>query len=411
MSKRVLLLLSQLPLDPSSGAARTMMSIAGALAKRGFDVRSLSSSAMEAANPPKALPMLRELGIDVDVDRRPAAGQGCAAWRFLHKGVKCEVMDTGRLSVREFDFPHGQQFSRMLSQALEEFKPEVVFTFGGTPTEQGRRELARQSGAAVVFVLQNLAYQHPLAFDQVDAVISPSAFLRGKYVQSIGLESTVIPPMIDPEEAVAATHDPRVFTFVNPTPNEGVYFFVRLAEQLALKRPDIGLRVIEARGSGDHARLAASHGALEIKAKGTLRIDSVRYRPSRIYETARAILMPVAWQEPWGRVGVEAQLNGVPVLTCDRGGVREALGDGAIYLPLPEGFSPETVLPVDAEAVAPWIEVIERLADDEAYRNEANARSAEAGKRYDALAVGDRYAEFFAGVTRQERPLVSMASE
>ncbi len=409
MSKRVLLLLSQLPQDPASGAARTMMSIAGALVKRGFDVRSLTSSAMEAANPPKALPMLRELGIEVDVDRRPAAGHGCPVWRYLHKGVKCEVMETGRLPVREFDFPHGLQFSRMLTQALDEFKPDVVLTYGGTPPEQSRREMCRQHGAAVVFVLQNLSYQHPLAFDQVDAVLAPSEFLQGRYQQSIGLESTVIPPMIDPEDAVAAAKEPRVFTYVNPTPNEGVYFFVRLAEQLAERRPDLAIRVIEARGSGDHARLAASHGGFDIKAKGTVRIDSVRYRPSRIFETARALLMPVAWEEPWGRLGVEAQLNGVPVLTTDRGGVREALGDGAIYLPQPEGFSPEAVLPVDAAAVEPWIEAMIRLADDPAHLAEAQARSAEGGKRYDADAVGNRYAEFVAGVAKVDRPLVSVS--
>ncbi len=406
MSRRVLLLLSQLPQDPASGAARTLLSVAAALVRRGFDVRSLSSSAMEAANPPKALPMLRELGVEVEVDRRPAAGQGCPVWRYLHKGVKCEVMDTGRLPLREFDFPHGLQFNRLLTQALDEFKPEVVLTFGGTPPEQTRREICRQHGAAVVFALANHSYQHPLAFDQVDAVLAPSEFLRERYRASIGLESTVIPPMIDGEDVIAAAKDPRAFTFVNPTPNEGVYFFVRLAEQLAERRPDIAVRVIEARGSGDHARLAASHGGFDIKAKGTVRIDSVRYRPSRIFEAAKAILMPLAWDEPWGRLGVEAQLNGVPVLAGERGGVREALGDGATYLPLPEGYGPDTVIPVDVQAVEPWIDAVVRLADDPAHLAAEQARSAEAGKRYDAESVAGRYAEFFAGVARAERPVV-----
>lgn len=414
MPRRVLILLSQSPFDAASGPARSMLSAGVALAARGFDVRVLGTTASEAAKPLPALQTLRTLGLEVDVDRRPAAGHGCPVWRLRHRGAHCTLMETGTLGPRDFDFPHGLQFTRLLAHELAEFRPEIVYTYGGTPPEQTRRELVRDSGAAVVFALSNLSYLHPLAFDQVDAVVVPSAFLRDQYHSAIGLESHVIPPLIERDDVVCDAADAtlasgahagsREFVYVNPTPNEGVYFFVRLAHELALARPDIPLRVFEARGRADHLHIAAAKGNIDLRGIANLRISPLTARPSDLYANARSVLLPVAWPEPFGRVAIEAALNGVPTLAGRRGGLPEALGDDHdAWLPLPDRLTPDLDEPATADEVRPWVEAIIRMHDDGAAHAQACAKARSAGAQYLSRDPGGTLSKFFEHVTHVEQ--------
>ena len=51
------------------------------------------------------------------------------------------------------------------------------------------------------------------------------------------------------------------------------------------------------------------------------------------YGRARLLLIPSQWQEAWGRVASEAQINGIPVVGSDIGGLPEAIGPGGILVP------------------------------------------------------------------------------
>ncbi len=94
----------------------------------------------------------------------------------------------------------------------------------------------------------------------------------------------------------------------------------------------------------------------------------------------------------------EALVNGVPPLVSGRGGLRESCRGAGFVLPLPEHLTLATTVPVAAEAVAGWLEVIERLADDVVFYQEASARATEAGKAYLPEVLGPRYVEFFEAV-------------
>ena len=43
-------------------------------------------------------------------------------------------------------------------------------------------------------------------------------------------------------------------------------------------------------------------------------------------------MVPSQWEEAFGRVIVEAQINGIPVLASDVGGIPEALGHGGVLV-------------------------------------------------------------------------------
>jgi hypothetical protein len=58
----------------------------------------------------------------------------------------------------------------------------------------------------------------------------------------------------------------------------------------------------------------------------------------------------------------------------------------------------ETRTPVAAADVAPWLETIIRLADDEAYYAAASVRARQAGAAYQPEVLAPRYAAYFAGI-------------
>ncbi len=405
MPRRVLVLMSQFPHDPTSGAARSVLGIARELAAAGHEVRCLGTTATEGGLTGIGPGFLGALGLRVDVDRRAAVGTGRVVLRCTDAGVRVTLMDTGTLAIAAWDFIHGMQFNRLLVKELETHPPDVVLTFGGAPAEQSRRQIVRASGAAVVFALMNLAYLHPLAFDGVDAVITPSAFLSNLYRERIGLTSTPLPDPIDPADVIAATNSRSYWTFVNPTPAKGVFFFARIAQQLA-RRPDVLLQVIEARGRSQHLYQAALNGGFDLRGQKNLRVVPTRARPRDVFADAKGLLMPSLWPEPAGRLSIEALFNGVPPLVADRGGLRESVGSGGLCLSIPPAISETDNEPASANAVAPWVDAILSLHDDPArYHAACEAARAEAAKRDPAVIRASR-AAFFEQVQPSRTPVV-----
>lgn len=51
-----------------------------------------------------------------------------------------------------------------------------------------------------------------------------------------------------------------------------------------------------------------------------------------IYNKTKILLTPSIWEEPFGRVVIEAGINGVPTIGSYRGGIPEAIGNGGIVI-------------------------------------------------------------------------------
>jgi glycosyltransferase involved in cell wall biosynthesis len=67
--------------------------------------------------------------------------------------------------------------------------------------------------------------------------------------------------------------------------------------------------------------LVKKHGVIEVGPVGGARKAALLAR-------ARALIFPIAWDEPFGLVMIEAMLSGVPVLALSRGAVPEVVEDG-----------------------------------------------------------------------------------
>ncbi|MGW2951495.1 glycosyltransferase family 4 protein [Streptomyces eurythermus] len=177
----------------------------------------------------------------------------------------------------------------------------------------------------------------------------PSQACRAHYRGYRG-PALVLPPPIDPGRY--RTKPGRLVTLNGNSAAKGADVLAAVAAEL----PDTRFLVV--RGSGRPVPLDLPNvGLVE------------RMDPRELYAQTRLLLMPSA-KESYGRVGVEAMLSGIPVIAAPLPGIREALGDAAVYVP--------------RDDPGRWAAEIRRLADPGAYAAAAaTARAHGAGLGYE----------------------------
>jgi glycosyltransferase involved in cell wall biosynthesis len=391
-------MLNQLPHDPTSGAARHMREMAEVLASAGFVVRTVATTATESVAGLDARAILRESGVE-PVESRDAES-GAPVLRFTHRGVPHTILDVGIATPQSWEAAHGRAFDILVRDELESLAPEIVLTFGAHEGEMRRRIAARRRGATIVFVVQNLAYMDRRAFLGVDAVATVSRFVTGAYRHHIGLESTVLPPVLTPEDVIAEGGSHRCVTFVNPTKPKGVMFFATLAAELSRARPEMPILVVEARSGSAELLGAARAGGLDLASLRNIVVSKPVARPRMFLGASRVVVVPSVWPEAFGRIAAEALVNGVPPIVSDRGGLPEAAAGGGFVLPLPDDYTAEADRPVSPDAVRRWRDTVMMLMDDDGAYAAASARARAAGARYHADVVRPQILTFFARVCR-----------
>jgi hypothetical protein len=75
---------------------------------------------------------------------------------------------------------------------LDRFRPDILLTYGGHPVGRTLMIKARAKGTAVVFHLHNFGYNDRRGFEDVDAIIFPSEYLRRLYKRRVGIDGVVI---------------------------------------------------------------------------------------------------------------------------------------------------------------------------------------------------------------------------
>ena len=174
---------------------------------------------------------------------------------------------------------------------LEVYQPDVMLTYGGDPISQGMMFLAKKCGIPVVFSIHNFAYTGLLPFSHVDYCIVPSEFARRHYRDRIGLDCHVLPYSLDWDRVRIEDYEPRFVTFVNPALEKGACPFVRIAQEMGRRRPDIPFLVVESRG--DRQTLSAL--GLGRDAEVNVQLMPNTNDPRRFWSTTRIIVMPSLW--------------------------------------------------------------------------------------------------------------------
>lgn len=395
MKPRILMALPQLPQDPASGAARTAQTAVEMAAEAGFEVRVLATTATERGRTDDPLPYLRSLDLDVAV-QSPSGAAG-REYRFVQRGIPYTLLDTGKFQFTRWESTHGRKFDRLFERELEQFSPDLVFTYGGGPGDIRRHRRAHMAHARVACCVFNFGYLERRFFDSVDAVLTPSEFLARRYRDTIGVESIPLPTPLEWDDVVATERDPIFITMVNPSIEKGLFFFVRLAEEIGKRQPKIAVLAIESRGTAGMVLEAGLRGGFDLRRHENIMIGGAVPKPREIFENTRVLLVPSVWEEPSARVVAEALANGVPPLVSDRGGLAESANGGGMVLSLPADLTMETRKPVPASAVEPWLDAIVKLCFDDEFYGQAAKRAHAAAAIYKRESLAPRYVDFFRG--------------
>jgi len=133
------------------------------------------------------------------------------------------------------------------------------------------------------------------------------------------------------------------------------------------------------------------------------RLPNVRVLPNArdiddILAQTRVLLMPSLWYEGFGLIVMESLLRGIPVVSSDSGGLKEAKEGTGYVIPVRtvERYQPvfdEHAMPkpvVLENDPAPWVSALtELLGDRTAYEHESAASRAAASRFVSRLDAGD----------------------
>jgi glycosyltransferase involved in cell wall biosynthesis len=378
--------------DPSSGAALCTRELLELLAQRGWSCRVFSGPYLDFEQSLSLPKLLSSDQIPFEEKVTIAGAAPFSLYRFVHGGVPVQIFDSP-LS-RPFETASREEglcFLALYERLLERLQPDLVLTYGGDWLAEQIIAQAKRRGIPVVFALHNFAYTSADFFRPVDAVLVPSRFAQEHYRRALGLKSTPIPGPWDWNRVRCPKTTPRYVTFVNPQPDKGVFVFARIAAELARRRPDIPLLVVEGRGKAGWLEQTA----LDLGTPGNLFVMANTPDPRDFYKVSRLVLTPSLWWESFCRVAAESLINGIPVLASNRGGLPETLEEAGFLFDIPAQYTPQTRLVPTAEEVAPWIDTILRLWDDEEFYQQERRRCLAAAEAWRPERLLARFEEFF----------------
>lgn len=278
-------------------------------------------------------------------DLYPARGGGALSMipllsAMAGRGLQVTSVNSGPASDSDEDVIHfehgfaGVVSPRPLQRALETaagLEPDVLVTQGWGSVEGIL--LAKELSVPSILFLIDLVQLAPQAhcdygldyaanaavFRSADVVVANSHYTRKRALELANIHCTVIYPVIPEQDFLApARPRPGFITLVGATPLKGLHMLLSQAERMPL--PCLVC--------GD----AANEDIARMDAMDNLTWGGFIPNMSQIYASTACLLVLSQWEETFGRVIVEAHMNGIPVVALDRGAVREVAGKAAVYI-------------------------------------------------------------------------------
>jgi glycosyltransferase involved in cell wall biosynthesis len=366
-------------LDRNSGAAISMHHWLKMLAANGWDVSSVSMSLFDGAD---EYPFHEELPTAIN----PAQHVGKRI-RLKRDGIEHNIFNLGTSVGRNMDMALTTKFQSAAAEDIRRISPDIVIGFG-SPNLVPLRALARSLGARTVFYLANDSYaeERRACFEQVDAIVTPSASLAARYKDKLGLEAHALGSYIPDFAAVPKPSQKQIedrrrsgfVTLVNPSIVKGGLFFLHIASVMERVAPEITFLTIESR---------STRAQIEAMVNNASKLRNIWWIPRqsdmhRVYQRTSLLLMPSVWFEAAGRVVPEAQTHAVPVLAHRHGALEEQVGTGGAFINLEDRFVKNMAeLPSRAE-VMPWIKEIRRILGSQSLYGEMARRALVSADRY-----------------------------
>lgn len=278
---------------------------------------------------------LRQLGWQVEVIcglslRSPSFRRAC--WQTLtdfrmQSLLVMKDQDFGYNCWRRLlKFSTDQQWIEWLDQRLREYQPDVVLG-DASPTCPLLNYSARQGYPSFYFVRSLRGFENGAAVPDQIHPIANSPFSASITTQLTHKEVGVVLPFVDLERYHVTERDRQYITFINPVPPKGIDVAIEIVRCLPQER------FLFVRGKWT----CYTDKDLEDFLKPISKLPNVeiwdhQQDMRQVYAVTDILLVPSQFEETFGRVIVEAQFNGIPVVAAHVGGISYTLGQGGILI-------------------------------------------------------------------------------
>ena len=374
-------------LDQSNGASISTRSLLLELVKKRWNVKTFCGFQQDYFRPTSIETELAKH--ELQLQRTWGSNEGRIV-SFKDYGISSLVYISSSDSF-EADAPSGSNYLQMFKCVCEQFRPDVLVTYGGTSIGKGLLRIAHAFDIKTVVTLHNLAYWDPAYFQYVDLVFVPSMYARNVYKQRLGIDSVAIPPLITRKKISCNSFEfphKNYVLFVNPSIGKGLGVFARVVKEIWRIRPEIKFMVME--GSCDAEYCATMIGDF---LKGVENVEFIGNTPfpDLWFEFARLTIYPSLCPETYGRAAAESMMAGTPVVASTRGALPEVVQDAGALLPIDDHLTPDKFIIPEKEEVWPWIETILRIFDDQQYYTELKRRGLSRAIEWNTKDIADKY--------------------
>ena len=373
--------------DSSSGAAQSIANLLGELTRLGHTCVAATGSVLDAKNDLFAKVLAAE---PVTSFTLPQVGLSVPVRKVMMHGVVHLIAGFKSHATADVMSTEEVALYRLFTDTFQQLEPDVVITYGGFISNMCAGLYAMSRGRRSVLYVASDTYSQSGNFTHANMVVTVSEAMSRLLDGVTQLPKLVLPPFFDKASVIAKDRVPEYITLLNPLPAKGLMLAGALAVESARRGRPYKFLFVEGRGTRETMRALCP----EVLALPNVGVADNTSDVKLVYARSGIILFPSLWFETAGKVILEANANGIPVLASNIGGIPEML-DGAGYL-----FDPPQVCrdkwdaPPPAAYVASWLDVIDRLHNEPAEMADAVARAAAADRRYDLARLAQKFVDF-----------------
>lgn len=214
-----------------------------------------------------------------------------------------------------------------LAQRLREYQPDVVI--GHCSIKCPLLNYAASQGYQTIYFVrhvEDLNYKDSIVIPDGLKLIANSPFAASIIAEVSGHVPEVILPFLEVERYRVSNRQHKYITFINPVPEKGVNVAIEVARQL----PEEKFLFVKGKWPG---YIDIQHSLLEpIYKLPNVEIWEHQQDMRVVYEATDILLVPSQFDETFGRVIVEAQVNSIPIVAAKVGGIPYTVGKGGILV-------------------------------------------------------------------------------
>ena len=352
-------------LDTTSGFALSVREMLFQLSKNNFDIKILSATTFDNSNGMTYFQdnidyLNSNIGKIINI-----SDENLIHETYVTKSIKRDEMQAQEL----------YSFFEYYCKAIKEFTPDIVFFYKDGILEQSIAREAKYYGIKTVVYLVNPNYTGTRWIRDVDLIITDSDATVKMYKERESYNLKSVGTFLNPKKYISNNKNNNTqknILFVNPSFEKGVIFVIQLALYLEKIGSNIMIEVVNSRSNWNEILklVTKSLGKQREYLPNVIETKNTN-NMKQISERTKILLVPSFWFDSGPRVIAEAQLNGIPVIGSNFGGVPELIGKGGFIINFSKNFNkPPYNNIVDEKQLQSIVNIIYKIYNDREFYTE-----------------------------------------